>query len=368
MKYALLATTALVALSSVANAGGVERSPQSMAVLFEEGRYLEFSGSFGKPSVSGTQGGPSSGNMTEDFLNLGFAYKADLNDDLSYAIIYDQPYGADVFYPLGTGYSFEGSNADLTSHALTGVLQYNLEGGFSVYGGLRAQTLEAEAEVIVAGGLGLDYNVVGDRDLSFGYLAGVAYERPDIALRVALTYLSEIKHELDTVENTSAPTVPIVLTDRASSTEIVTPQTLNLEFQSGVAEDTLVFGSIKWVEWTEFQIAPADYTAVIGSPLVNFRDDRLTYTLGVGRRLNETWSVLGSVSYEENTGSLTGNLGPTDGFTAVTLGAIYTKDDMKVTGGLRYIDLGDANTTATPSASFTGNSAVVAGVRVGWSF
>ena len=360
----LLGTTSLAAIlaTGTAFAGGLERTPQSMNVLFEDGRYLEFGGAYGAPSVSGTLGGANSGNMTENFLNFGAAYKADLNDQLSYAIIYDQPLGANVDYPNGTGYAFFGSSAEFNSHALTGVLQYNLDGGMSVFGGLRAQTIDAEAVVQIGGGLVADYSVEGDRDLALGYLAGVAYERPDIALRVALTYQSEIEHELDATENVSGT----ITTD---SVPIEVPKSINLEFQSGVAEDTLVFGSVRWVEWSAFEIAPAAYVGEAfsgGRPLVSFADDRTTYTLGVGRRLNETWSVLGSVSHEETTGSVTGNLGPTDGFTSVGLGAIYTKDNMKVTGGLRYIDVGDATTTA--AASFSGNSAIVGGIRVGFSF
>ncbi|MEP0563515.1 MAG: hypothetical protein ABJC64_03880, partial [Paracoccaceae bacterium] len=92
----------------------------------------------------------------------------------------------------------------------------------------------------------------------------------------------------------------------------------------------------------------------------------ITYTLGVGRRLNDTWSVLGSLSYEENMGSETGNLGPVDGFTSISLGAIYRKDNMKITGGVRYAEIGDA--TSFSGAVFEDNSAIAAGVRVGWQF
>lgn len=347
----LLVTTSLAAMiaAGTAVAGGVERSSQSVSVLFEEGRYLEFGTSFGAPNVSGVGPGGATGNITENFLTFGGAYKADISDTLSYAIIYDQPYGADVFYPSTTTNIFAGSNATLKSHALTGLLKHDMGKGVSVFGGLRAQTLSAEATVTAGG----SYNVVGDRDLSFGYLVGAAYEKPEIALRVALTYTSEIDHDLDTVEQGVVPSV----------TPITTPQAVNLEFQSGVAEDTLVFGSVRWVEWTTFNISPANFPS---NPLVFYADDRITYTLGVGRRLDETWSVLGSLSYEESTGSTTGNLGPTDGFTSVSLGAIYTKDNMKITGGLRYIDVGDANTTV--AAAFTGNSAIAAGIKVGWTF
>lgn len=359
MRSILLATTALAMTAPAAFAGGIERTTQSTGILFEDGRYFETSLSFGSPSVSGVGQAPgpndgvTSGDITESYLNFGFAYKADLNDTWSYALIYDQPYGADVFYPSVSTYTFQGSFADFNSHALTGILEYNMPSNVSLYAGLRAQTIEAEAQVTAG------YNVVGDRDLSFGYLLGASYEKPEIALRVALTYISEIKHDLDTLENGAA----------ASVTPITTPQAVNLEFQTGVAEDTLVFGSIRWVEWTKFAIAPEQYLLIPafgGRPLVEFLDDRTTFTLGVGRRLNETWSVLGSVGYEETTGSTTGNLGPTDGLKSIALGAIYNKDNMKITGGVRYVDLGPATTTI--NARFSGNHAIGAGVKVGWQF
>lgn len=362
MKKLILATTALTALATTATAGGVERTTQSMNVLFEEGRYLEFGAVFASPDVSGVGGlvtpGLSSGDMTESYLNFSVSYKADLNDTWSYAIIYDQPYGADVSYPGAPGpgsYFAAGSTATLETHALTGVLQYNMPSNVSVYGGLRVQSLEAQVSTPFIAG----YTASGERDVQLGYLVGAAYEKPEIALRVALTYHSAITHELDTTESTSAtPTV----------TEIETPQSVNLEFQTGIAEDTLLFGSVRWVEWTAFEIAPPAFP---GGSLVSYDDDRTTYTLGVGRRLNETWSVLGSVAFEDTTGSPTGNLGPTDGFWRVGVGAIYRKDNMKVTGGISYTGIGDADTRvglAVPGGIFEDNSAVAAGLRVGWTF
>ena len=357
MKKFLVTTTALVASATVAQAGGLERTPQSPAILFEDGRYFELSFGIVSPDVSGIDNdGDASGDMLATYNNFGAAYKADLNETLSYAIIFDQPYGADVAYPGGTDNILTGTTAEVNSNALTGILQYNLGNGASVYGGLRAQSLQAEASIPALA----SYTIDSDTDYELGYMFGAAYERPDIALRVALTYHSETTHDLRLVENSGAGSSDTVQ-------EVVLPQSLNLEFQSGVAENTLVFGSVRWVEWTETVINPPVYDALPPTrPLVFYEDDRITYTLGVGRRLNETWSVLGSVGYEENTGSVTGNLGPTDGFTSVSLGAIYTKDNMKITGGVRYVDIGDA--TSFSNAQFTDNSAIAAGLRVGWSF
>ena len=77
-KIGLLAACACSA--TALHAGGLERTPQSMAILFEEDRYFELSFGYVAPDVTGTLGGGDSGKMLSSYLNLGASYKADLND------------------------------------------------------------------------------------------------------------------------------------------------------------------------------------------------------------------------------------------------------------------------------------------------
>lgn len=356
MRIALGAATAWCLATVTATAGGLERTTQSTDILFENGRYLEFGFTRVSPDVTGVLG-VSSGNMLDSYLNFGAAYKADLNDTWSYAIIFDQPYGGDTAYPTGTGYPFAGSTAQVRSNALTGILSYNMPNNVSVYAGLRAQSLNARASLPVLGA----YTIQSNTDYAFGYLVGAAYQKPEIALRVALTYISQTTHDLRLAETNLAGT-------STSTQDVNLPQAVNLEFQTGVAEDTLVFGSVRWAEWSSTVINPPVYAGTPGvtMPLVFYEDDRVTYSLGVGRRLNETWSILGALGYEETTGSVTGNLGPTDGFKSLSFGAIYTKDNMKITSGVRFVDVGDA--TSFSGAVFRNNSAFAAGVQVGFRF
>lgn len=357
----------ILGLTSMAHAGGLDRSGQSITALFEKGRYVELSFGSVSPNTSGTAvaglGGVSSGDLTPSFLQVGAAYKADINDQWSYAIIYDQPFGADVSYPLGTGYFAAGSSATLDTHALTGIVRYRLPSNVSFHAGLRLQSAEAEASVPFVSG----YAATGARDTALGYLVGAAYERPDIALRVSLTYNSTITHQFDTIETSAALGGP-----NASVTEFETPQSLNLEFQTGIAPDTLLFGGLRWTEWSESRIAPANFGALTGgTPLVSFNDDVFTWSLGVGRKLNDTWSVAASVGYETSNGGFQSNLGPTDGLKSIALAATYTRDRMKITTGIRYVDIGNAQTAITgfaPAGNFRGNSAVAIGVKVGYSF
>ena len=363
----ILTTTGVFALlSSAAFAGGLDRSGQSVAVIFEEGSYAEFSLGFVAPDVSGvgtaaspTPGG-ASGNMADNYLQVGLAYKRDFTDNLSFALILDQPFGADVNYPAGVPYYATGATATLRANALTGVLRYETASNVSVFGGIRYQTLEAEAVVPFVGG----YAVDGARDAGVGYLVGAAYERPDIALRVALTYNSSIDHDLATVETGPVP--------GSSSTAISTPQSVNLEFQSGIAADTLLFGSIRWAEWSEFDITPVGYLAATGGgSLVSYENDTISYSIGVGRRFNENWAGAITLGYEKANGGFSANLGPTDGNTSIGIGVTYSQDNWKIQGGLRYVDIGDADTTlddTNAAANFTGNSAIGAGIKFGITF
>ncbi|NIZ60815.1 hypothetical protein DL239_07495 [Sedimentitalea sp. CY04] len=357
-----LATSAMLALiSGAASAGGSGRSGQNIGILFEEGNYAEVSVGSISPDVSGTALGANSGDMASSYLQIGAGYKRDINDQLSFAVIYDQPYGADVDYPSGTGYAFAGSTAELETHALTGILRYKFDTGVSLHGGLRAQTLEASASIPSIGG----YTANGERDTGVGYLVGAAYEKPEIALRVAITYFSKVKHELATSEflGVSQP-------DTVTSTE--TPQAVNLDLQTGIAKDTLLFGGVRWVEWSAFEIAPAAYTGTIGSPLVAFQNNTFTYTLGVGRKFSENLSGSAAVSYEETLGDTVSNLGPTDGRLGLTLGLRYTMDNMVISGGINYTRIGGANTVVSSAgpilSSFTDNSSVGVGFKVGYRF
>lgn len=351
------ASAALLASTALAQAGGVERNAFTTAILFEQGTYVELGYSMLDPSVSGTVGGGAvgSGDMASSYGFATFSYRQDLTDRLSFAFVIDEPVGANVSYPVGTGYPFAGSTAELRSTQLTAALRYDVTDRVSVYGGLRALRVEGEASIPAIGGYTLT-NTASDYEL--GYMIGAAYQIPDIALRVALTYFSEVELNFTGTEFGALPS--------AFNTTI--PQSVLLEAQSGVAEGTLVFGSVRWVDWTEFNIDPTNYPPP--TPLVSYNHDTWTYTVGAARVLNDNWAVSGSITHEPSTGGLVGNLGPTDGRTSIGLGVRYTEGPLVLSAGLQYIWIGDANTNTGPGgiSSFTDNTAVGAGIRIGYRF
>lgn len=362
MKRVLMSASALALGATAATAGGVERSSQSVGILFEQGNYVELTYGNVSPTVSGAFAltGAGSGDMAATYNTFSLGMKQEFGNKIDVAVILDQPIGANVSYPItAVGYPIAGSTAKLTSSAVTAILKYNLTDAVSVYGGLRSESVKGDVFLTAIPG---GYTMSTETSRETGYLVGAAWEKPDIAARVALTYNSEIAHTLNATETGFFGSVP-------GTFETIVPKSVNLEFQTGIAADTLLFGSVRWQEWSKFVIAPTIVTGLTGSPLVDYADDVITYNLGVGRKFNEHWSGAVTLGYEKSGGGIVGNLGPTDGYKSIGLAATYTNDNVKVTGGIRYVDVGDAMTQIGPSNGvFADNSAIGVGLRVGISF
>jgi long-subunit fatty acid transport protein len=206
-----------------------------------------------------------------------------------------------------------------------------------------------------SGGYALDM----EQDTAYGYTLGVAYEIPEFALRAALTYFSEVEHTSNTTENL------LTLSDFVSDVTFHSPQAVNLNFQTGIAQDTLLTANIRWANWGDVDLAPTG----LGSDLINL-DDSITYSLGIGRRFNENFSGSISVNYEaKGDDNLVSPLGPTDGLLGVTIGGRYKKDNMTVTGGINYTWIGDARPEVggRAVANFKDNSSVGFGIRVSFA-
>ncbi len=362
MKKTLTAGAALLLTTSLAYAVGLDRSGQPGGIIFEEGSYAELSFGFVTPSLEGTDadvfGNSDTGNIAEDFGIIGLGYKRDINEEFSFAIIIDEPYGADVSYPTGESLALGGTEATLDSVAVTGLLRYKIDTNISVFGGIRAQSTEASVTLDgLAYGPLAGYSVDLERHTGYGYTVGAAYEIPEIALRVALTYISEIEHEFGTSDNAGS----------VADTEVTTPQAINLDFQTGIAADTLLFGSVRWAEYSVVLVEPEGF---LGGSLTDI-DDATGYTLGLGRRFSDDFSGSISVGFEpEGSSSLVSPLAPTNGNYSVGLGGQYSIDNVTLSGGIRYIVPGDASsaTADTARADFTDSSAVAVGMKVGYSF
>jgi long-subunit fatty acid transport protein len=267
---------------TAAAAGGLDQSGQPVTLLFRDGNYAEVAFGYWSPTVEGSDAlGTGSGNVYGPITDVFAGVKKQLTDRLSAALIVDQPYGVNVDYPSGD-FLYAGTTADPDSLAVTGLLRWQADSGFGLHGGLRAERIGAEVTLAgLAYGPLAGYEWTGDDDWGVGWVAGASWEKPEIALRVALTYGSEIRHTLDSSENYFGD----------STTEITMPQSVNLDFQTGISARTLVYGSVRWVDWDGWTVAPAGLLAATGLPLISFESDAWTYRLGIGRQLTDAFSA-----------------------------------------------------------------------------
>ena len=299
---------------------------------------------------------------------------------------------------LGQG----GTKVDVNTQNLAMVFGFQPTENFNIYGGGVYQT--------VRGGLKLrgsaasvfnGYDAEFDETGGAGWLAGAAFQIPSIALKLSATYRSTIEHKVDTNEKLSTQAglpllanagldvthVTNVLNQGITRTKLETPQSVNLDFQTGIMADTLAFANVRWVNWKDFKIRPEKFGAVsetigplVGQPngfnIIEYTDDQISATLGVGRKLTEKWSGTFAVGWDSGAGNPVSSLGPTEGYWNVGLGAQFSPTPATfIAGGVKYFWLGDAKAQISSQfgtdnyiANFTSNDAFAMGLKMGYKF
>lgn len=362
----LLAITSILFPKTVFSQGSFERGAPETRVLFEEGNYFETYWLAVSPDLNGSGGlldptNSGTGDILESFDQWAFSLKTDLTPRTSLALILDQPWGVDTRFPLVATSGYSGTIGRLESNELSGVVKQKVGDRLSVYGGLRIQSLEAASAFPFGAilGLGGPYSAVLERDEGVGFMAGAAYEVPDIKFRLAATYHSEIETSHDTLELAGATVVN-------TKTVISTPQAITLELQSGIAKDTLAFGSIRWVDWSEFTIAPPLFNGVVGVPAVEYSEDFFTFTGGIGRKITERFDLTFAVRYTPMTNQILPTVGPVDGNVSYFLAPSLQLPRVKITTIIGYSDLGAATNFA--NTRFDDGEVVTVGLRLGFNF
>jgi len=157
-----------------------------------------------------------------------------------------------------------------------------------------------------------------------------------------------------------------------SSTNVTTPQSINLDFQTGVMPGTLAFANVRWVDWSGFTISPQLYSGVAQTPIVGYSKDQWSAQVGLGHKFNDLLSASVAALWDSGAGNPVTTLGPTEGYTGVGVGVKITPTPaLDVSLGARYLWLGDAEAqlpNGTIVGSFKDNTAVAAGIKLGYHF
>ena len=419
MKLKTLATAMILASVPMtgAFAAALDRSGQSISAFLQPGNYFEAGISVLDPNVSGKMNStapasnPTLGalantsldDMAGDYYFPQAALKLQLTDNFSFGLLYDQPFGAEAKYSAtdqtlpvaGNPGAFqlmgETTEVEVNTQNISMILGFQPIENFNIYGGGVYQTVKGDVQLrgIAYGAnqaLGL-YNANMKEDSAVGWLAGLAYQIPEIALKASITYRSEIDHEAATTETGSSALLGGAFSTRAD-TKITTPQSVNLDFQTGIMADTVAFANVRWVDWSNFAIRPTAFGKasetlgalgrgpVGGFDLVAYSDDQINATVGIGRKLSEQWAGNVSVGWDSGAGNPVTTLGPTEGYWNVGLGLQFSPaPNYFIAGGVKYFMLGDAEAqpasmfgTNESVASFEDNDAWAYGLKIGYRF
>lgn len=409
MKLKTLTTAMILATVPMtgAFAAAMDRSGQSIAAFLQPGNYFEAGISVLDADVSGTAfTGEATGDMASSYYFPSAALKIQATDNISVGLLYDQPFGAKAEYKdQSNAFNLtgnDGTTAEVHTENLSLLVGFQPSVNWNFYAGAVYQ--EAKGEVALRGGaysmlggvpiaaLGvpaLPYDANMKRDEGWGWLAGFAYQIPDIALKASLTYRSEIDHELEATESFGSftninPLAGALFT--TGKTAITTPQSVNLDLQSGIMADTVGFLNVRWVNWDGFSIRPNNFGQILdtaaglnpafaglaGGNLVEYNKDQWTVTGGVGRKFSEKWAGNVSVGWDSGAGNPVTTLGPTEGYWNVGLGLQYSPaPNYFIAGGVKYFWLGDATalTVANPNVGeFEDNHALGYGLKMGYRF
>lgn len=269
----------------------------------------------------------------------------------------------------------QGTNVEIRTQNATLLLGAKLgeNKNLQIYGGPQMQRLTGEVHLRgTAYGPMTGYDANIGADMGYGWVAGVAYHKPEIALKAALTYRSKIDHE-----RTIAETIPVTGYQNSQNFKATLPDSWNLDFQTGINPTTLLSAKVRYVPWSDFAIRPPQYGTVTATgnnneplPIVNYSKDQWSAELGLGRKVSDKLAVLGSVGYDSGAGNPISTLGPIKGYYSLGLGAKYNvTPEWSVSLGGKYFKFGDATAqlpNGTKVGEFDDNDGYAVGLKLAY--
>ncbi|ALH94126.1 OmpP1/FadL family transporter [Acinetobacter equi] len=375
----------LSTLSFSSIAAGLDRSGQSISAFLQPGNYAEAGFHLLDPSVKGTDNnGKTVADMGESYYFPTAAIKVQATDQISLGLLYDQPYGGDATYQVdGSDFSEtalnEGTKVKVRTNNITALIGYQPTENWNIYAGPVWQTVEADISLrgVAYGGLSAlgTYDIDVKQKEAYGWVAGFAYQIPEIALKASVTYRSEIKHKATATETTRLP-VP-TFSYMQDTLEAVTPQSVNIDLQTGIAPNTLAFTNVRWVHWDQFTVSPtllgniSEFATQNRQDLISYSKDQWSITSGIGHKFSDKWSGTALVAWDSGAGNPITVLGPTKGYWAVGAGGQYSPaEDYFIQAGMKYFWLGDADaqTGGAIRGKFTNNHALGYSLKIGYRF
>jgi len=386
--YAAVGTLALS--TTAVHAGGWETGRLDTGFLYQDGSYVEASYGSLDYSVNGTTQANQKHEMAKDqkrmslsgkFAAGGFdigltsfgsgaiqmdgqgaavdttACKTALQDYTT-AAAPPEPDGEEMLIQanlMGVNCSVVPS-ADVKLNTEALMARYSFNDKYSVIAGVRQSSLRKSSLDTLAAAYSID------AVSKTGAVYGFAYERPDIALKFEI-----LRSESITIDLVGKAATILDVTGT-----LVIPEATTINFQTGIAENTLLIASAHRVNWTgsdvklNVALAPSLYQASEFS-------NTTSYSLGLGRKLNEATSASLTYSWEKGTnpgGASTSPFTMSNGSETLSAGVQHKIGSITISGGISYTKAGDVDVTHSSglTASYADNSVTAVGIKFGYNF
>jgi long-chain fatty acid transport protein len=364
MKKRSLAATILLTCASSAFAGGFELQKLDTSMMYGDGNQASISQANINYSVEGLNPGVAGTNkkVVPNISVTNFSAKFDYGESLSFGL---GTYRSGAIQLIG-GNTF-GANltptADVDLNTTALLARYNLNENVSFLGGVTQNTVTDGNVATLAG----TYKVSGTSEM--GYVTGVAYSIPEIALRAELIYQPKTKFTTTTAYTRSPLAIAalgITADGPNSATTLALPDTMAINFQTGIAADTLLTASYRKTSWGKAQVKISAPAAVE----TKFKDTS-AYSLGIGRKFTD--SLSGSITYakEPGTGATSTSLfSVSNGSDAISIGLQYKRDNMTLSGGISQRKVGDMHVTDANAGQmkYSGNTVTAMGLKISFAF
>ncbi len=333
-----LAATAISATAAQAggfstdgvNPGGALFNDKSLVIQGALGYAMpqrRYTGAMGTNQTGADPGGSTSSDATPNYFLLSGDLKVGINENIDCAVRGHQPYFLDNEVSSGFEGEYVQSSFQIDSVGIDGTCSYKFDVGkgyrMRVIAGVTSTDFEASRsnqanpfylaavnavipQVMFPGSFAGDYTntYAFEADRGYGYRLGASFEIPQYALRAQVIYDSAIDLELEGTQRVYNATEDLLNTPAYLDLEL--PQSVSARIQSGINETTLLYGGVRWMDWSEVQtlniLVPVNPFGALNKVLSTGYSDGWTVEAGVQKKLTEDLSGSFGVKWDKGIG------------------------------------------------------------------